>query len=144
MTRIDFYILAQQTFSDRQHFACRLTERAVLSGHQVLLYVDDLDAAVSIDDALWGWKPEAFIPHKLIVAENSKHSEPVMIGWKDNIGQHFDILINLAQEVPSGFSRFERVMEIVIQNESVLNQTRSRYKYYKHRGFPINDNDLRL
>ncbi len=47
------------------------------------------------------------------------------------------ILINLAQRVPSFFSRFERTLEIVTQDEEQRARSRQRYTYYRERGYPM-------
>lgn len=146
MTHIDFYILSKQALFDRQIFACQLTERALLSGHKVLLYLEDKQSASAMNQLLWEWKPEAFIPHAPFInhQDATKHIEPVMLGWEEHIGEHFDILINLAQNVPNRFSQFERLLEIVVQEPEVLQKSRDKYRFYKHRGFYIKNNDLRL
>jgi len=67
----------------------------------------------------------------------------VQIGWHAEPGQHHDVLINLAAEIPEYFSRFERVFEVVSQDPAVLNATRSHYKFYQDRGYPLKRHDLR-
>ena len=69
------------------------------------------------------------------------------IGHGDNAGKgpgdHQDVLINLCEEIPDFFSRFERCMEIVIQQPVVLENTRKHFAFYRERGYPLNTHDLR-
>ena len=57
-------------------------------------------------------------------------------------GDHHQILINLQGEIPTWFSRFERVIELV-QPESEDEQTkRENFKFYKERGYALDFHDL--
>jgi DNA polymerase-3 subunit chi len=136
VTSVDFYIL-QDTDSDaRWQFACRLIEKAQGLGRRILVAVDGPEAAKQLDDQLWEFKPESFVPHRLL--EDSKApAAPVEITWGDNCGEHHDVLINLASSVPEYFSRFERLSEVVIQSPEVLKNTRDHYRFYQQRGYPI-------
>jgi DNA polymerase-3 subunit chi len=53
-----------------------------------------------------------------------------------------DIIINLDQEPPSVFSRFDRLLEIVTSEETDLKASRLRYRYYKERGYDLVTHDL--
>jgi DNA polymerase-3 subunit chi len=51
-------------------------------------------------------------------------------------------MINLATSVPESFSRYERVAEIVDANADRRDAGRSRYKYYRDRGYELNSHNL--
>jgi DNA polymerase-3 subunit chi len=53
-----------------------------------------------------------------------------------------DVLINLDPAPPSVFSRFDRLLEIVTQDESDLVASRQRYRFYKERGYQLVTHDL--
>ena len=53
------------------------------------------------------------------------------------------VLINLAAEVPLFFSRFERVAELVDEDDGVRRSGRSRYTFYKERGYPLRTHEIR-
>jgi DNA polymerase-3 subunit chi len=48
-----------------------------------------------------------------------------------------DTLINLADTHPLFFSQFNRVAEVIDANEDVKQAGRSRYQFYKHRGYEL-------
>jgi DNA polymerase-3 subunit chi len=52
------------------------------------------------------------------------------------------VLINLAAKVPSFFSRFERVAEIVTTDDQAKEQARDRYKFYQQRGYELETHKL--
>lgn len=58
---------------------------------------------------------------------------------------HCDVLVNLTPQVPSGFERFERVVEIVSSGDEMDRQdARARWRDYAARGFSIVRHDLNL
>ncbi|MBQ0760906.1 MAG: DNA polymerase III subunit chi [Gammaproteobacteria bacterium] len=133
MTRIDFHILSLSSSEAAMHYACRLTEKAWRAGHQVYLHCDDVDATEALDAMLWQYRDESFIPHSRHPADEN----PVLVGCGDHAGEHCDVLVNLAKEVPAFFSRFKRLAEIVDQQDSNLSASRERYSFYKNRGYPL-------
>jgi len=55
-----------------------------------------------------------------------------------------DVLINTSGKLlEDHFSRFHRLVEVVVQMPPVLKQTRAAYQFYKARGYPIRSHDLR-
>ena len=50
---------------------------------------------------------------------------------------HHQILINLSTQTPSHFARFERLFEIVANEETDLAAGRERYRLYQQRGYPL-------
>ena len=48
-----------------------------------------------------------------------------------------DVLINLTEEQPMFFSQFERVAEVIDDNESSKQAGRQRFQFYKQRGYEI-------
>jgi len=142
MTQIDFHILQDASVEARWLYVCRFIEKVERIGHSILVIVDTLEEAQELDDLLWSFKPESFIAHQILGAGEeakveityrvnapAKHANPSV---------HNDVLINLGSEVPDYFSRFARVAEIVIQDPKILENTRDHYRFYKQRGYPIN------
>jgi DNA polymerase-3 subunit chi len=52
------------------------------------------------------------------------------------------VLVNLSPEIPPGFERFERVAELVDQDEAVKLAGRRRYKSYQAQGYVIQTHNL--
>lgn len=137
MTRIDFYHGAQ----DRIAVACRLIDKALQQKLRVLVYAPDKAIAHAIDQSLWTAAHTAFIPH--CMAEHRLAAEtPVLIACDANTVPHDEVLLNLHDEWPPSFSRFQRLLEIVGREEHDKLQARTRYKFYKDRGYPIQTHNL--
>lgn len=145
MTRIDFYAIADSDHEGRMHFACRLIEKAFALGNKVLVLTDGDVHAQAMDELLWTFKPESFIPHLQIkdIQDASAHGTDVVISNGDDYHEHHDVLVNLTQQTPAFFSRFQRLSEIVMHTPDHLQQSREHYKFYQHQGYPIHFHDLR-
>lgn len=136
MTQIDFYVLQDESVEAQHHFACRLIEKAVRQGNRVLLATKDADETQQMNSALWSFRPDAFVPHALDGDTNAEQA-PVLISHQGDDASHHDVLVNLRLDIPEQFSRFQRLAEIVIQDQQVLNNSRKSYSFYKSRGYPV-------
>jgi DNA polymerase-3 subunit chi len=134
MTQIDFHILQDTSVEARWLYVCRFIEKVERLGHQILVSVDTLEEAQELDDLLWSFKPESFIPHQILGGDEEVRVE---ITFSAELGEHQDVLINLGSQIPKDFTRFARVAEIVIQEPKILENTREHYKFYKQQGYPI-------
>ena len=136
MPQVDFYIIAENSGNSRLLLACRLTEKAYNLKHTIYIHTSSPGHCEQMDDLLWTFKQNSFVPHALV--NSNDVDTPVLLGWQDdtveNLSQH-DVLINLTDSVPEFFTRFNRVIELVDQNEQVLQQSRLRFKQYREHGF---------
>ncbi len=113
-----------------------LSEKAVRKGRRVFVLVSDVQATAALEAALWCDSPTGFLPHcrsdARFVAET-----PLVIDWQSENLPHDDILINLGQEQPPFFSRFRRLIELVGTDDADREYARSRYRFYRDRGYEI-------
>jgi DNA polymerase-3 subunit chi len=131
--RVDFYVLAGQAPNGRLLLACRLTEKAYKLGHTVYLHAASALQAQQVDDLLWTFRQSSFIPHGLYPPLPDDRS-PVRIGWGE-VPAAAQVLINLSHELPAGFARFERVVELVDQMPETLARSRERFRHYREQGY---------
>ena len=141
MTRVDFYILDDSAETARQHFACRLAEKAWQQGHKVYIHTDDADQSSQLDDLLWAFRDGSFLPHSLDTSPDAD-SVDVHIGHSDEPLHHDEVLINLGREVPLFFSRFRRVAEVVAGDEETKQAGRERFRFYRDRGYPLESHSI--
>jgi len=129
---------------DRIAYACRLLRKAVGSGARVV--VTGSEATLSqLDVDLWTFSPADFVPHATANSEPSLvEASPVFLGSNLEIIPHHQILLNLGATVPSGFERFERVIEVVGLDDEDRLSARGRWKHYADLGYAITRHDLNL
>lgn len=140
MTRIDFYILPDSATSSRPLLACRLADKAYRLGHRIYIHTESQEQAAYMDDLLWTFSQGSFLPHALV--EATGEPPPVLIGHDAAPLAGTDVLINLADSVPSFVSRFERVAEIVDQSDAQKQVARERYRFYRDRGYALQSHNV--
>jgi len=140
MTRVDFYVLQGKNPQQRMQFACRLTDKAYRLGHRVYIHTESAEQSQALDDMLWTFQQNSFIPHAPYQADSET---PVQLGHAAEPEASHQVLINLADDVPLFFSRFERVAELVNNDDRVRERARDRYRFYKERGYPLQNHEIK-
>jgi DNA polymerase-3 subunit chi len=137
MTQIDFYTHV----GNKLNVACRLAAKAHTQGLRVAVLCADAATAQSFDRMLWTASPLAFVPH-CQAAHPLAARTPVVIDHEGLTPAHDEVLLNLRAEWPPVFSRFQRLIEIVSQDDADRAGARERYKFYRDRGYEIRTHDL--
>ena len=145
MTHISFHF----NVVDTQHYVCRLVKKAWQQEKPVLV-VGEQDWLDELDGALWSFSDVDFIPHAFVGEEADEVSDEKVNVWlatPDQINtlaeKHAGCLIYRADVQPIGFERFERLIEIVPPSESAKVAARTRWGYYKQRGYPLTHYDAK-
>ena len=154
MDQIDFYILTENSRRDLQFMVCQLCEKAIEQDMNVVIYTRSGQQALEIDELLWTFKSESFIPHiNLASADLDKISQlqdtyPVVIfsidaGNFSNITESYShLLINLTDTSPEHYDRFTRLAEMINNEEQSKQLARQRYRHYRQLGYRLNQYDL--
>lgn len=145
MTRVDFYVTKDASARARPLVACRVAAKAFSLDHAVHIHTADRAEADALDQLLWTYRDNAFVPHALagdpILAEPGAH-RAVVIGWGEEPGEDCALIVNLARDVPDFFSRVERVAEIIDADPQRRQSGRERFKFYRDRGYPVTTHNL--
>lgn len=141
MTRVDFYVLDSTSAEARDKLICRLTEKAYSLDHSIYIHTENPEQAQHLDNLLWTYRESSFIPHQLHDEQQDETCQ-VIIGHSHEPESHSEVLINAGNDVPMFFSRFERVAEVVTQNEEQRSQARERFKFYRERGYQLETHNL--
>ena len=139
MTRIDFYILPDDSHSNRLAMVCRLVEKACDRRQPVFVHADSQSLLTELDRALWHYDAASFLAHRVLDpadAHDGLDADPVHLSCGDPASDR-RVLINLADRVPPFFSRFDRTLEVVNQANEVRNAGRTRFRFYRERGYPL-------
>lgn len=142
MTRIDFYVLEGARGQARARYACRLVDKAYAMGHRIYVHTGGPGQTRYLDELLWTFREDGFIPHEAATAGDDQAHCAVLIGHDQEPGDDRLVLVNLAEEVPLFFSRFERMAEIV--DEEGRGAARERFAWYKERGYPLQHHRIEL
>lgn len=138
-TQVDFYLLAESSLDARDRFVCRLVEKAYRLGHSILLLIRDPQQRSRLDGYLWSFRAESFLPHGDQAAENAGR---IFLDDRLRLDRCDDLLINLTDELPSGFAGFSRVAEIVTSDPLQRALSRQRFRAYRQAGVQPTTHDL--
>lgn len=132
MPRIEFYVLSTAVPGDRLRAACQLAMKAWRAGLPVFVRGSDAQQCSELDDWLWRFKAESFVPHSLY--QDDAHA-PVVIGLDEAPTTNQGVLINLGNSLSSQVECFSRVIEIVNQEPELLTACRENFRSYRQRGY---------
>jgi len=135
VTEIDFHF----NTPDKVNYACRLLRKAAGARGARVVVVAAPETIEAIDLALWQVSAVDFVAHCRSSAEPAMlaRSPVVLMDGDSGASPHQQVLLNLAPQVPPGFERFERLIDIVTDDEDDRHQARARWRHYADRGYAI-------
>ncbi|MBS0359181.1 MAG: DNA polymerase III subunit chi [Proteobacteria bacterium] len=136
MPKIDFYLLNDSKPSALYLFACRLVEKAYLHKHATYIAVASQPIAEQLDNLLWTFKDNSFIPHQIFNPSQTQVA-PIQISTHNQAPAHCDLLLNLTSEIPEFHREFNRIIEIVPNDDAWKAQSRNHFKFYREQGYEI-------
>jgi DNA polymerase-3 subunit chi len=140
MPKADFYLIAKPRFrGDPLLLVCELARRAFESGQRTLILVRSAEQAEALDEKLWEFDESAFVPHQ-IAGDEDDAITPVLIVAPGVQTPDRALVINLRDEIAPG--RFERVLEVVPDDEAQRAGSRERWKTYKAAGLDVSKHDM--
>jgi DNA polymerase III subunit chi len=137
MTSVDFYF----NVIDKEKLVSNLVQSALKKSRQITIFTQDEPSAQQVSANLWQQEAESFIPNVLANHDLAKLT-PVLIDWRVETVMQDDILINLQSQQLMFFTRFNRLLEIVGEDEEDKTQARKRYSFYRDRGYEIKPVDM--
>jgi len=134
-------ILFLSNASNRLHAAAAWLAAAWQERKAVLVFAPERDVAERLDHLLWTQHATGFLPH--CRADSPLAAEtPILIA--DNLDRlpQDRCLLNLSNEVPPGFSRFEQLVEIVSIDDRDRVPARDRFRFYRERGYAMDTRNV--
>ncbi len=138
VTEIKFYVGRNDNLPSRLLLACQLTQKALDHNYQVYIHTDSEETLKQMDDVLWTWRDDSFITHGVAPDADVR----VEMGYDYEPIERCDYLINLSNERPVFFGRFNRMAEILDQDQELLKKGRDRYRFYQDRGYKLDYHKL--
>ena len=137
MTEIKFFF----NVNNKLHFACNLAKRAFEDGRKLIVYAPTPKLADEFDRLLWTFSQLSFVPH-VKAAHPLAAETPIVIANDDTGLPHHEALLNIGDDPPPFFSRFDVLREVVSSDADDRASARERLKFYKSRGFEIQTHDM--
>ncbi|URJ29758.1 DNA polymerase III subunit chi [Blochmannia endosymbiont of Camponotus sp.] len=138
-----FYLIPQEfkqqtEFSYIEKFICTLISIQWRSGKNILVACENEHQAIKIDEILWTFDQNTFLPHNLF--GKTIHTAPVVIYWRQCCYNNNpkDLLINLMKQNMDFFFNFNEIIDFVPVTDILKKCARHRYQSYKKNGFKLN------
>ncbi|MBW7469437.1 DNA polymerase III subunit chi [Marinobacter sp. F4218] len=138
-----FHILAQSTPAARNLHAAKLVDKAWQQGDRVCIVCDTMQHAQELDDLLWNFSPDAFIPHSVVPDSATTCTDPVGILLCPPGAGDWDTVIILSSTLPADADRFKRLALVAHNDPSVLDQARSHFRQLRALGIEARVHDQR-
>ncbi len=141
MPRADFYLIDKPRFREEPLLlVCELARKAFEAGLYTLVLTRDAAQAEALDDLLWSFDPDAYIPHQIAGSDEDEDEAAVLIATPDSDVALRPLVINLRDGVVEG--TFDRVLEVVPADPAARGPLRERWKHYQSRGFDVKKHDM--
>jgi DNA polymerase-3 subunit chi len=138
MTRIEFHFNAPE----RLQYACRLLRKAHAQNLRIGV-VGAASAMRQLDTALWTFSSSDFLPHSTSSdPADIQNASAILLAQDATLCAGRPVLVNLGDDVPSGFEHFERLIEIVAVDDHGRMTARQRWKHYTAQGYDLLQHDL--
>ena len=115
-SRVEFH----HGMADRMGYACRLVRKAWRAGAQVVV-TGEPAVLKELDRLLWTFDEQEFLPHILVgdqaPADRLRETPVWLTPSLADAPPHPAVLINLGQSVPDSLDRYQRLFEVVSQQQ---------------------------
>ena len=138
--RADFYLIDKPRFREQPLLlVCELAKRAFAAQQPTLILARDHAQAEAIDELLWAFDEDAFIPHQLAGDEDDADTAVLIVPPGVETPDR-PLVVNLRETCPTG--QFQRVLEVVAADPAERTGSRTRWREYQQRGFELLKNDM--
>jgi DNA polymerase III subunit chi len=139
--RADFYLIAKPRFlTEPLRLVCELARKANDANLWTLVLARDQAQAEELDELLWAFDDDAYIPHQIAGTDVDEEQAQVLIVPPGVAAPARALAINLRDDAYLGAC--ERVLEVVPADPAARAPLRERWKQYKALGFEVSKYDM--
>ena len=133
-TEVRFYHLER---SGIEQVLPGLISKALENGHRIVVKTTDDREAERLNDHLWTYDPNSFLPHGT-KKEGFADKQPVWLTSNDDNPNNADVLILTPSTESNEQSKYKLCCEMLDgRDESAVDAARTRWKKYKDEGFAV-------
>jgi DNA polymerase-3 subunit chi len=116
---------------------CRQVEAAYEAGERVCVWAESEAEARRLDDLLWTFRDESFVPHDLWQGETALDT-PVAVGWRPGNPNGAACLVLARGAAPAEAAGFGRVVDFApVDLPDRLEPARARFRAFRAAGFEV-------
>jgi len=130
-------IFVETSASRMEIRACEIAEENYAQGRKLQIIALDQEQAERLDDLLWTFKPDSFVPHGLWVGSLDEPDQPVVITTRKERVLGMDSLLMMGYSEVDLVSRFSHAVHLVVDTEERLDSSRRYWTLLKDAGFSL-------
>ena len=138
MTRVEFFF----NVDDKLAKTTELCEKALAKGREIMVFTEGMAMNEAVQSALWQHSPSSFLASNDHAPACMPHA-PITVSHEHENLIKDDVLINLHAQHPPFFSRFRYLVELVGPSDDDKAAARSKFRFYRDRGYGIKSTDVR-
>ncbi len=141
MPNADFYLIDKPRFRENALLlVCELAKKAFDAQLPTLIYCRSREQAEQLDELLWEFDPDAFLPHQIAGDDEDDEITAILLVAPEYDAPMRALVINLRDNCPTG--GFQSVKEVVAADAAEREGSRARWKEYQARGYALRKFDM--
>ena len=131
-------IFVEVTASRMEMRACEIAEHTYAHGDRLQIIAIDEEQAARLDDLLWTYKPDNFVPHGLWRSIEKESDQPVVITTRKEPVPGIASLLTMDYCPVEIVQQFVKVIHVVVvDNQERLEASRRYWTLLKDAGFSL-------
>ena len=131
-------IFVEVTASRMEIRACEIAEQTYAQGERLQINAIDEEQAARLDDLLWTYKPDNFVPHGLWKSMDNESAQPVVITTRKERVPGIASLLTMDYCPVEMVQQFSKVIHVVlVDNHERLEASRRYWTLLKDAGFSL-------
>ncbi len=138
MNKVTEVIFVEITASRMEMRACEIAEHTYAQGERLQIIAIDEEQAARLDDLLWTYKPDNFIPHGLWKSMDNESGQSVVITTRKERVPGIASLLTMDYCPIEMVQQFSKVIHVVlVDNQERLEASRRYWTLLKDAGFSL-------
>jgi DNA polymerase-3 subunit chi len=131
-------VFVEVTASKIETRACEIAEHTYAQGERLQIIALDEEQAARLDDLLWTYKPDNFVPHGRWKSMDSESDHPVVITTRKERVPGIASLLTMDYCPVKMVQQFSKVIHVVVvDNQERLEASRRYWTLLKDAGFSL-------
>tara|TARA_Y100000589_G_C27191815_1_gene645119 strand:- start:4215 stop:4673 length:459 start_codon:yes stop_codon:yes gene_type:complete len=134
VTEINFYKI---TRSSVEKLLPRLLEKIIQEGSMVNFLFKNQNRLEYIDDFLWTYSNESFIPH-YVDDSNYINVHPILLSLSENINNNADVFVTIEGYLPENIEKYKKIIDIFDgKDDQIIKDALVRVEHIKNKGYKV-------
>jgi len=115
--------------ANKDKVACDILEKLFINGRRIIVYASESKHTHLLDNLLWTWKQDSFIPHAVMDDSAEDPIEPVLLTSNMPSGNETDVLVLYDPLHADLLAEYKTVIDFAeVYHQEKLLESRKRYK----------------